>query len=689
MAKRRPAENTSDQPKELTPGERWKQELTAAKEWLAPWHKSAKDILKRLKDVRAKDSEVRRVNLFTAEYLTKRAILYGKTPQATVGRRWKDAGDDVARVAGEELSRLLNDDIASGVDGYGRALGYALEDRLAVGMGQGRVRYEVKTEPIPEEGPKHENAEENSLLSPAVPRPSVGAGAMGGEPRPVAPVVLEEQAEEAPTERIAYECVKVDYVFWQDFLYSPAKYWEVVRWVAFRAEMGRKALVHRFGDKGAMLPLDATTPKAERKNGEPEAPWGRAVVWEIWDKEEREVYWVTEAGMVLDVRKDPYGLKDFFPCPRPLYSLITTDEMIPRPDFVLAQDLYDDLDTLSTRMNLLRTALRVVGMYDSSNTDLAELLNNAAENRMVPVKNYAMLAEKGGINAAVQFFPIQEVAATLLALTQEYAALEARLYQVTGWGDILRGQGAATAVTATEQRIKASFGSARLQSVQDDFARFATELQALKAEMISQHFSTEEIVRASNMLRTPDAKMALQAAELIKSDSEAFRVKVQPETLALADFAAVKEERLEVVAAIGQYITAATPLLQAAPQAGPALLEILKWLVASLRGASEIEGILDQAISMAQQAAQAPQQGQQPQEMGKLAVEQVKAQGAIAKVKAESEARKQEIVAEVSADEAREANQMRYNVQEHAMKQQITNALKPPEAPRGPGGMPR
>jgi hypothetical protein len=684
----------TEQPREMTRGERWKQELTHAKEWLKPWHEEGKEILKRLKSVRPKNSAERRVNLFTSECLTKRAILYGKTPTVDVSRRWKDAEDDLARVGAEMVSRLLNDDIASGSDGYQRALGYSLEDRLYVGMGQGRVRYEAKTER--QHGVDTDSykgtADGATATSTLASRVSSRSGTGAVVPVDVGPLEANGPGmqasppnDAAPPESITYECVKVDYAFWQDFLWSPCKYWEVNRWVAFGNDMGRKALATRFNKAtnpnvlvdGATLPLDTTTPPEGRKKDEPEPPWGRARVWEIWDKDEHEVLWVTESGTVLEVRKDPYGLKNFFPCPRPLFSLVTTEELIPRPDFVLAEDLYNDLDTLSTRMHLLRTALRVVGFYDASSKDeLADLMNDTSENRMIPVQNWAALSEKGGISGAVQFFPVQEVAAALLALSQEYLALEARLYQVTGWSDILRGQGAATAVTATEQRIKANFGSARVQAIQDDFARFASELQALKYELICNLYEPSEIVRQSNMLRTPDAAIALQAAEFLTQDSEAFRVKVQPETLALSDFSALKEERMEVVAAVGQYIGAATPLLELVPSAGPALLEILKWLVAALRGAGEIEGILDKAIEMANQAVQQPQQAQQP-DMSKAMAEQAKTQGALAKVEAESQARLKEISAEVQAAEMTEANQMRFNVQEHAQKQMISTALRP------------
>ena len=68
-------------------------------------------------------------------------MLYGRTPQVQVGRRFSDANDDIARVAAEMLERLLNTDIERDSDSYALALQYALNDRLLSGMGNVRIRY--------------------------------------------------------------------------------------------------------------------------------------------------------------------------------------------------------------------------------------------------------------------------------------------------------------------------------------------------------------------------------------------------------------------------------------------------------------------------------------------------------------------------------------------------------------------
>lgn len=678
---------TEEHSQEMDLGARWKEELSSAKRWLQPWHDSAHEILKRLKDKGERAEGERHVNLFTAEYLTKRAVLYGKTPQASVSRRWKDPEDDLGRVAGEMLSRHLNDDISSGDDGYERAIGYALEDRLSVGMGQGRVRYEVETEEE-QNGDRQGGALRVVGSGDALGQGAGGVGVLPGEQQ-TAPPVLGPLAPSSLVERKSTESVKVDYVYWGDFLYSPCKYWEVCRWVAFGADMGRKALKARFNKarfpsvrvEGDKIPLDVNN-GGEQKDGQPPPPWARAKVWEIWDKDEGQVVWMTDGGLVLDVQDDPLGLANFFPCPRPLFALTTTDEMLPRPDFVLAEDLYADLDVLATRMNNLRTALRVVGVYDHSNAELGELINDSAENRMVPVKNWPDLMGKGGLQGAVQFFPVGEVASALIALGGEFDRLKLQLYEVTGMSDILRGQGSAVQTTAFEQRTKAQFGSARLQSVQDEFARFATALQALKAEVVAEHFEPEEIVRASNMAFTADKDMAMDAALFLKDNASTFRVKVQPESLALSDFAQTQQERMEVVQAIGTFLSTAMPLVQMMPTALPSLVEILQWLVASLRGASEIEGVLDRAKSMWEQAQNQPKPEQAPPTDPKLELAKFNASAKERQIQLEAEARQKEILTQTAADTRREEVQREQNVletlQEALIQRLIDQGWTPP-----------
>lgn len=624
--------------------QRWQVELAAARKEVEKWHASGDRIVDRYQDIRsdAKDKDRQRWNLFTANVQTQQALLYGRTPAVSVSRRFADSADDVARVAGEMMERLLNADVEREGDTYAEALGYALSDRLLPGFGLVRIRYDAEFEGDETELEEVSEAGEG-LESPG------------------------------PMQRKVYECVETDYVYWKDVLWSPARVWHEVRWVAFKAEMSKEEVAERFPGTENAIPYRAG---AAQKDGETSPdPWARAEVWEIWDKASRSVFWYVEGyGQTLDVKADILKLTNFFPCPRPMLANAVTKKVLPRPDFVIAQDLYDEIDTISARVSQLTDALAARGVYDKNSEGVKQLLQNTGRNELVPVENWAMFAEKGGVKGQIDWLPLDQIVGAITALDQRREVVKAALYEVTGMSDLMRGQAAAAGVTATEQSIKARFASVRLQALQDDFARFASDVQRLKAEVISRLYDDATILERSNVALTPDRDVAPQAIALLRSQFSSYRVQVKPESVSMTDFAQMQEERTGVLGAVAQFMTASAPLMAQNPAATPFLLEMLQWFVSGQRGAAEIEGVLDRAIEGAKQQAAQPQQ---PQPDTKLQAAQLKAAADLQKVEAESRARVVELQAEVDADARREQNQMVFNVREAAAKQQISQAGRP------------
>lgn len=651
----------TNEPEEKTPEgwqQHWQPEIAAAKGEVKAWHKAGEKVLKRFRDERpqGKAGETR-WNLFTTNLQTQRALLYGTVPKVSVDRRFADAKDSMARVAGEMLERLLNTDICRDTDGYEQALLSALDDRLAPGLGLARVRYVVESETQQVAAIAH-------------------------------PVTGEELAPGYKEEVKTHEDVEVDHVHWKDVLWSPCRSHGEMRWMAFGADMSRPELIGRFGKKlGKRIPMDA--PKLGSKDG-PESPLARARVWEIWSKEHRDSgskvcrFWYVDGfDRILDMKGDDLGLDGFWPCPRPMLANITTSTMVPRPDFAIAQDFYDEIDLVSTRINLLQRTIRVAGVYDKAAGALKRLLSDSDENDLYPVDNWAMFAEKGGIKGAVNWLPLEQIASALTALRDYRRELKDALYEVTGMSDILRGQSGDSGVTATEQSIKAKFGSVRIQALQDEFARFASDVQKLKAEIISKHFDVATILERSNAQYTWDAQTAPQAAQLLKSNLAQYRVEVKPENLSLTDFAQLKNERMEMLAGVSAFLQNAAPLMQMVPASAPFLLQILQWHVSGLKGSSGIEGILDQMILAAQQAqANAAQQPQAPPPPDpKVQAQQLKAQSDLAKTQADLQADIIRTGVETRAQAQQQQDQTEWNVREHVLKKQIDAAMAPSLGP--------
>ncbi len=575
--------------------ERWTIEIAAAKKHVRKWQETAKKLVDRFLDLReSKYADDTRVNLFSANCQTQRAMLYGRTPRVDVSRRFNDQNDDVARVAALMLERMLNTSIESDTDTYAEAIAQALDDRLLVGLGVIRLRYEAEFEDQDDVPAKlDKNGKEQAPAYTPAPKKTPG------------------------TERVC-----VDYVHWRDFLWSPARTWREVRWVAFAVQMTREELQKRFGAKKAAQ-VQMQKGRAEQADGRKHDPWARATVYEIWSKEDRKTYWFADGCLeILDVKDDPLGLKGYFPCPRPMIANATNDSFIPRPDFKLAEDLYDEIDAVSTRITTLERAIKVVGVYDKTAGAVTRLMNEACQNELIAVDNWAMFAERGGLKGQIDWLPIEQVVAALDKLRDYRTELIKLTYEVTGFSDIMRGE-QQQGETATTSALKARFASVRMQFGQDEFARFASDALRVKAEIIAGWYDDDTIYTESNIRYTPDEQQAKPAIQMLRDDAARFRIEVKPENLALQDFEALRSERAAFMAGLTQFLQAAAPMLQAQPGAAPYLLEMLKWGLSGFRGASSIEGVLDQAIAEVKRSLQTPQQ---PQQDPKVEAQREKAQ---------------------------------------------------------------
>jgi hypothetical protein len=596
----------------------WTTELAAAKKDQDKWRKAGERITKVFLDERGEESTVidilrsgTRLNVFSANIITLRALLFGNVPRVEVGRRYQDSDDDDARVASEMMERALNADIG---EQFSFGIGQALDDRLLVGYGCARVAYEADFDTI-----QHDEIKSS-------------------DGRVLAAAFEEEQKTN--------EAAPVYYYNWRDVLWSPARTWDEVRWIAFRNYLTRDECVARFGEKiGKAMPL-GTSKRTQKDAGIQYDPWQKAEVWEAWDRTTKKVIWMVE-GMdtICDMKDDTLGLKGFFPCPKFMLANPTSKAYLPRADYILAQDQYNELNDVSRRITMLQKALKVVGVYDKSCDGIQRMLNEASENMLIPVDSWAMFAEKGGIKGQVDWLPLDQVVAALVALRDYRTELVNLLYQVTGMSDILRGA-TVQGETATAQSIKAKFASVRVQAQQDEFARFATDLQKLRAEVMINHFDDETLVKQANMEFTPDQQHIPAALQLLRQ-KDVFRISIKSEQLAMQDMAALRQEKTEFVQGLSGFITAAAPLVQQHPAAAPTLLELLKWAMSGFRGASTAESILDQAIASLQQNP--PQQPPNPAE-AKAKEQQAKTQASAQVEMMKQKGKQQEIGANLQAD---------------------------------------
>jgi hypothetical protein len=588
--------------------QRWSAELEASKKELGKFHEDADKITRRYLDKRDEwHEETARVNLFWSTMKVLLSLLYARPPRASVARSFLDAEDDQARVAGQIVQRLLNRSFDDNVSNWDAAVRTGIEDWLIVGFGQMWLRYEVQTE-------ERE------------------------QPAELDPLTGDELVPASTYEAIVEEDAAVDYIYWKDFFWSPARTWDEVRWVARRVYMTKDQLVARFGEEIAkVVPLGTLKPRGSNDQTPKHDVWSKAEVFEIWNKEDKKVYWLAKGcEVILDVKEDPLGLESFFPCPKPLAANITSSNFMPRADYIFAQDQFDELDEINTRITWLTRAAKVVGVYDKSADGIQRMFSQAAENQLIPVDNWAMFAEAGGIKGKVEWVPIEAVVNAIERLRQYRQDKTMQIYEVLGISDIMRGSSKASE-TAAAQQIKAQFGSTRIQLMQFYIAEWITQALRIKAEIIAKHFQPDTIAVRSNIMRTPDAPYAQAAIQLIKDEKLAeYRISVEADSMAAMDWAAERDAAVQFMQGLGAFISQVSPVAQSTPGAGPFLLRLMQWAVAKFRVSTEIESVLDQAIGAMNQQLQNPPQPQ-PDPQLLLEAEKIKSNERIAMLESQSD----------------------------------------------------
>jgi hypothetical protein len=620
--------------------QKWLGLIAAYDKEFASWEKRVTKILERYTDKNAASRKRAKFNILWSNVQTLVPAVFSRLPKPDVSRRFKD-NDPVGRVAALLMERALEFEIEHYGD-YKASLTQVVKDRFLGGRGTTWIRYE----------------------------PHFGSPDDGVE-------VTEDQDE--PTEVLDYECAPVDYVHWRDFGHAVARTWEEVPTIWRKVYMARPALVARFGDAlGKKIPLDTRPEELKQRNvATNDSGQFQACIYEIWDKDSGQAIWLSKSmGQILDRRDDPLGLEEFWPCPKPLYATLTTDSLIPTPDYTLYQDQAEELDTLADTIDGLIKALRVRGVYDASIPELARIFTEAGNNDLIAVKNWAAFVEKQGFKGAIDLIDLTPIANALSIAYEASDKVIQAVYEVSGISDIVRGA-TDPRETLGAQEMKGQYATLRLRDMQMAVAQFATEILKIKAQIICDKFQPQTILQigAAEQLSEADKPYLDQALQLLKSaNMRDFRIEVEADSLVQLDENAEKEHRVEFLGAVGGFIKQA---IEAPPQLVPLLAQLLKFGVTGFKVGKTIEGDIDQFVEqakqMAQQAAMAPPppdpemvkaQAQMQLEQGKAQIAQqlkqaeMQASYALEQQKAELQARLELHKQQVQAQQVEQQNQI-------------------------------
>jgi hypothetical protein len=595
------------------PSGNWTKRITQSEKFLANCHSHGQSVYDRYEDNREHSLQnIKKVNLFHANVKTALESAFNSLPKPDVSRIHKgDYEDDASRVAALIMQRVLHYEVQCD-HGFTEAVKGAILERLVPGIGQSWVGFN----------------QDQSL--------------------------------------------RIERVFWEDFLYEPARCWRKVGWVGRKLALTKKDVIKRFGED-AVSKLEMVKHDSSPK----EIDQDKYCVYEIWDKRTKTVIHTAKGlDKPLKETEDPYNLPDFYPCPEPLMANATTKAFLPITDYHIAQDQYIQLDTLYARMALIIEAVKVAGAYDSSESSIGKMLEGQ-ENKLVPVDNWAMFAEKGGSRGMIDWYPVETVVSVLQSLEGSFQSIKALLHEVTGMSDIFRGD-TNQYETAEAQQLKAGFASVRMNGGQRSVADFVTDVLNIMGSMICNLYAPDHIIKLAGGFSPADQQHFPQAMQILKNNLlRSYKITIQADSLTQADWSAEKSQRMELMGYVSQYLASAVQTAQQFPELGPLLVSMLKFGMAGYKGSSEVEGIVDQALqqmvnnpepkkdepSPEQQKMQMEQQKAQMQ----FQIEQQKAQMEAQLKQQESNNRMQLEQMQAKADMAVEQQKMEHSRELHAM----------------------
>lgn len=608
---------------------RWKLELKLADKRESAWRSKVKDIYK---TYCPENPAANSFNILWSNTETLRQSVYNSIPSPNVRRRYQDE-DKI----GKQVSEVLNRALVFSQDTYDFD-GVIKGDVLAMllpGRAVSRVRY------VPD------------------------IRSIGGEDS----TIDDDSQESEAYEEIAWEQVITERVQWDDFRISAGKTWEEVCWIAFRHRFTREDCEEKFGEEiGKAIPLDSVDDDDVKKSKDTGDLFKTAEVWEIWDKDEKEVVFICPTyPKPCKTQDDPLKLSGFFPVPRPLYAIENDQSLVPASLYTQYEQQAKELNRISTRINKIIDALKVRGVYDSTLEEIGQLMKSG-DNELIPAQNVTALLERGGLDKAIWMMPIDTAAMVLKELYAQRDASKQVIYEITGISDIMRSASDPNE-TFGAQKIKTQWGTQRLQRMQKEVQRYIRDLIRLKTEIIAEKFQIETLEQMTLLQLPNDAQLEQQKQVFIQQHQQAamqaqqqgkpippfqlppkpiswedvkkamesdaqrtYHIDIETDSTISASQDADMQGMRELLTGVTQFIQGVGPAVQQGAFPIEAVKEIVLAITRRARMGSAVEDALEKIQAPKPQQdpaaakAQADAQAQQAQQQHEVQLEQFKAQ---------------------------------------------------------------
>lgn len=526
------------------------------------------------------------------------SAIFSRQPKPDVRRRITDRRADKNIALAIERALSYQMDVTAFDDHSNRAV----VEFLVAGLGQTRVYLDEEREDVP-------------MVNPVTMQP-----------------VLDDDGRPVMGSRVVGQKTPIEYVPWDLFAWEPCKDWEDCQWVDFKKWMSVEAIESEYRvhvderDKNPPGQSGRETNSDDRDGSKPGGGYGALhLVHRIWDKRKREVLTICstfsdQSRRLLRVEKDPYGLKGFFPCPRPMMMNLRSGKMLPKPEYSYIRGKCEQIDRLALRIAALIEQVKDVGFFDAEFAqELTDLMSVQADGARVPVVNLIERFKGPTLNNVIITEEIRSKVEVIVQLVQERERAKQSLFELTGIADIIRGATKASE-TATAQQLKAQWANVRLTDKMREVSIHFRNVFRIQAELISEHFEPAQITAQTGIDITPEMH------QVMKSDlGRCYAIDIESDSTIAQDEQAEREDRTNFIVAVTDYMAKIMPMTQQGIIPNDLANAMLLFYVGSFKHGRILEEQIEQlpdSQAQLQQMQQQIQQATQAQQQAQAQIQQ-------------------------------------------------------------------
>jgi hypothetical protein len=429
---------------------------------------------------------------------------------------------------------------------------------------------------------------------------------------------------------------------------------------------------------------------------------GKAELHEIWCEATGKVYWLQKNGdkQIIESSEPPTKFEKFYPC-SVIRQSNDPDSVIPVSDYTHVRDQILEVERLTTRIHAVTQAIRTNFLYDAAMGPNVEQLFSG-DLKGAPITNWPSYKGRGGLQAGVEFYPVEPFVNALNVLQGARTNGLQQLYETLKVSDLLRGT-SEQYKSATANRLENQWSSLGLVVRQNMFSKFVSDAISNLGTIIAEQFDEQTILEVGDAdalieptiyippappmpemapegmpgmemmpppIPQPDPlqkidEMKQQVIDILRDNKKrSYRIQIASDSMVAIDQQQQQQDGALLIERAGAFFDQMRGLVDQYPPLLDFSISLFQNMIKRMKGGKELDGIFTKALQQIGDIAKAKEEAaMQPPPPDPTTLE---VQGRLQIAQVESQARLQ--AAQMDMQDRATKNQLAYQEQQLKMQ---------------------